>query len=346
VLTTDQPPLVAALAGARAVAPPDVVLRSWRDERDYDAMIEVFHRARVIDGTGWELSTDGLVSDLRALATRPQDSILVAEVDGRMVGWIRVWDFGCSPDEGRQLMHSGQVEPAWRRRGVGRALLGGAQIELQRIRAVRADPAGTTAGMHAWLFARNASAIGLLEADGYRRLRFVVEMTRGLDDLPPDDLPAGLTTRPVRPEDRAAIVRAMDAAMHDHRGWPDWSEDQLMGMVDHPIRGQLDIWQVAWDGDRVVGGVLGYIDGPENEAMDRQRGYTEGIFTVREWRGRGVASALIGRNLRLLRERGMTEAALSVDTENPTGALGLYQRRGFREHDRLIIFRRELPVAG
>ena len=346
MLTTDQPPLVAALAAARAVAPPGVVLRSWRDERDYDAMIEVFHRARVVDGTGWELSTDGLVSDLRALATRPQDSILVAEVDGRMVGWIRVWDFGCSPDEGRQLMHSGQVEPAWRRRGIGRALVNGAQIELQRIRTVRADPAGTTAGMHAWLFARNASAIGLLEADGYRRLRYVVEMTRGLDDLPPDDLPAGLTTHPVRPEDRAGIVRAMDAAMHDHRGWPDWSEDQLMGMVDHPIRGQLDIWQVAWDGDRVVGGVLGYIDGPENEAMHRQRGYTEGIFTVREWRGQGVASALIGRNLRLLRERGMTEAALSVDTENPTGALGLYQRHGFREHDRLIIFRRELPVAG
>jgi ribosomal protein S18 acetylase RimI-like enzyme len=79
--------------------------------------------------------------------------------------------------------------------------------------------------------------------------------------------------------------------------------------------------------------------------MDRRRGYTEGIFTLREWRGRGIASALIARNLRLLRDRGMTEAALSVDTENPSGALGLYERHGFREHDRLIIFRKELPPA-
>ena len=342
---TDQLPLVAALATSRASAPPGVEIRAWRDPGDYAAMIDVFHRARVVDGTGWQLSVDGLVSDLRALGIRPQDSIMIAEVDGTVVGWIRVWDWGRSPDEGRLLMHSGQIDPAARQGGIGRALLAGAQVELERIRATHADPAGTTAGLHAWLFASNASAIGLLEADGYRRLRFVVEMTRPLDDLPPDELPAGLSTRPVRADDVEPIVRAMDAAMHDHRGWPEWTDEQLLGLVDHPIRGQLDVWQVAWHGDEVVGGVLGYIDAQENEAMDRRRGYTEGIFTIREWRGRGVASALIGRNLRLLRERGMAEAALSVDTENPSGALGLYERHGFREHDRLIIFRKDLPTA-
>jgi mycothiol synthase len=345
VLMTDQLPLAAAVATARSAAPPGVDVRPWRDERDYDAMIEVFHRARIIDGTGWELSVDGLTSDLRALEIRPEDSILIAMVDDRVVGWIRTWDFGRSPDEGRLLMHSGQIDPAWRRRGIGRALLAGAQVELARVWARRDDPPGTTAGMHAWLFARNSSSIDLLETDGYRRLRYVVEMTRSLDDLPTDALPAGLTTRPVRPEDRPAIVQAMDAAMRDHRGWPDWTDDQLVAMFDHPIRGQLDVWQVAWDGDRVVGGVLGYIDAGENAEMHRQRGYTEGIFTIREWRGRGVASALIGRNLRLLQARGMTEAALSVDTENPSGALGLYERHGFREHDRLIIFRKDLATA-
>jgi mycothiol synthase len=55
-----------------------------------------------------------------------------------------------------------------------------------------------------------------------------------------------------------------------------------------------------------------------------------------------VASALIARNLRLLRARGLTEAALTVDTENPTGALGLYERHGFREGARMIIYRKEL----
>jgi ribosomal protein S18 acetylase RimI-like enzyme len=118
-----------------------------------------------------------------------------------------------------------------------------------------------------------------------------------------------------------------------------------MGMIDHPTRGQIDVWQVAWDGDRVVGGVLGFIDADENAALNRNRGYTEGIFTIRDWRGRGVASALIARNLQLLKARGLTEAALSVDTENPTGALGLYERHGFHEGNRMVIYRTDLALS-
>jgi len=62
----------------------------------------------------------------------------------------------------------------------------------------------------------------------------------------------------------------------------------------------------------------------------------ERIFTRREYRGRGIASALIGRNLRVLRARGMTEAALSTDSDNPSGALDLYERHGFRR-DRVEV---------
>jgi ribosomal protein S18 acetylase RimI-like enzyme len=159
-------------------------------------------------------------------------------------------------------------------------------------------------------------------------------------------LPDGITTRPVGADDVLAVCRAMDEAMRDSHGWPGMGDEQLMEMVDHPTRGQRDVWQVAWAGDRIVGGVLGYIDRDENEALGRRRGYTEGIFTVRDWRGRGVASAMIARNLRLLHDRGMTEAALSVDTENPSGALALYERHGFRETDRVVIYRKELEPAG
>jgi mycothiol synthase len=342
---TGDPPLAAALAAARAAAPQGVVIRAWREAADYAAMVEVFRAARDVDRTGWDISAAGIAADLRGLGLRPEESILLAEAGGRVVGWTRAYDFGQSTDEGRILLHSGQVDPAWRRRGIGRALLRGAQVELERIRAQRPDLDDGTAGFQTWLFAGNASAIGLVEADGYRPLRYMIEMTRALDDLPAIDLPSGVATRPVQPADRAPVARALDEAMQDHRGWPAWSDDQVVGMFDHPIRGQLDVWQVAWAGDRVVAGVLGYIDHEENAAMGRRRGYTEGIFTIRGWRGRGIASALIARNLRLLKERGMAEAALSVDTENPSGALGLYQRHGFREEDRVVIYRKGLPPA-
>jgi GNAT superfamily N-acetyltransferase len=133
--------------------------------------------------------------------------------------------------------------------------------------------------------------------------------------------------------------------MHDHRGWPAMTDASLLEMFAHPDRGQLDVWQVAWAGDSVAGGVLGYISAAENASLGRARGWTEGIFTVRDWRGKGVASAMLARSLRLMRDRGMTEAALTVDTASPTGALSLYERHGFREAERLIIFRKELEPA-
>jgi ribosomal protein S18 acetylase RimI-like enzyme len=341
-------PLATAMATCRALLPPGVTLRAWRDPSDFVRMADVFHAARLLDKTGWEITADTLEADIRGVGLRPDETILLVESEGELVGWGRVTDFGTAPGDGRMLIHSGHVLPSWRDRGIGRALLCGLQVELLRIREAKPDPPGTPAGLHSWLFAGNAASIEMLEADGYRPFRFMIEMTRPLDALPDAaaaGLPAGLTTRPVTPADTLTVCRAMNEAMRDSHGWPGMDDAQLLEMVDHPTRGQIDVWQVAWAGDRVVGGVLGYIDADENAALGRARGYTEGIFTLRDWRGRGVASALIAANLRLLRERGMTEAALSVDTENPSGALSLYERHGFREHDRVVIYRKELPPA-
>lgn len=47
-----------------------------------------------------------------------------------------------------------------------------------------------------------------------------------------------------------------------------------------------------------------------------------------DWRGRGVAAALLCASLRELRDRGLSEAALGADVDNPS-AFGLYQRLGF-----------------
>jgi GNAT superfamily N-acetyltransferase len=75
--------------------------------------------------------------------------------------------------------------------------------------------------------------------------------------------------------------------------------------------------------------------------MGYQRGWLSSVFTRRAWRRRGLARALIGRSLALHRERGMTTAALGVDAENPSGALGLYEGMGFAVNYRSIAWRRD-----
>jgi Acetyltransferase (GNAT) family. len=166
-----------------------------------------------------------------------------------------------------------------------------------------------------------------------------------LDDPPAEALPPGIDLRPARPEDALSVLQALDEAFLDEPTYAPQTDEQLATWAASPIGGQLDVWQVAWAGDEVVAGVLGYIDEDENRLSGRRRGYTQMIFTRRPWRGRGVASALIGRNLRELARRGMTETALSVDADNPSAALRLYERAGFIRDKVQVIFTRLVESA-
>ena len=83
----------------------------------------------------------------------------------------------------------------------------------------------------------------------------------------------------------------------------------------------------------------------ENSRHNRLRGYTEDVCVRRPWRRRGLARALLARSLQVLRERGMTEAALGVDTENPSGALRLYESLGYRPVQRWTVYRKPMEAA-
>ena len=322
---------------ARRAAPAGIAVRALRDG-DYEPMADVRNAAALADGDR-VTTADRIRADLELDDAPPTSRVILAEADARLVGWVRATDRGVAPDVGRILNHRGGVDPDWRGRGIGRALLAGAQALLREW--TRLVPKDGQPMFEAWVPATGTATARLLRHAGYTIENWNIDMLRPtLDDLPPVDLPSGIASRPVHAEDVFAVMVAWDDAMRDHPGWAPLSEVRMRDAIHHPLLGQIDLWQVAWDGDEVVGGVLGYIDDQENRERHRRRGYTENIFTRRPWRGRGIASALAARNLHLLRERGMTEAALQVDTQNPNGALALYERLGFREHDQTHVYRR------
>jgi mycothiol synthase len=51
---------------------------------------------------------------------------------------------------------------------------------------------------------------------------------------------------------------------------------------------------------------------------------------------------LIAQSLAALKERGMTEAGLGVDSENISGALQLYEFMGYQVVKRSVVYRKDM----
>ena len=168
-----------------------------------------------------------------------------------------------------------------------------------------------------------------LESLGYTATEWGAMLVRPhLDGIPDRALPDGVEVRPVAAEQIPTILAAHFEAFRGEWDFREPTEEDYVEAIDAPYRDE-SLWKVAWFGDTVVGQVKPFINTEENAARGYQRGYSEYISTHRDWRTRGIAGALLAMSLRELRKRGMTEAALGVNTNNPGGAFQLYTSLGF-----------------
>ena len=270
----------------------------------------------------------------------PARDVTLALVDGHAVAYGSIYWVDSNDGEYREFRVDGRVDPAWRRRGIGTALLRHNEELARALAATR--PTERRLAYGTWSGTTQAGDIALLERNGYEQARWFFDMTRPtLDDIAEPPMPAGLELRPVTQDTIHQIWRADIEAFRDHWGGGDDSDEALNRYIDSPGH-DPSLWLIAWDGDEVAGGIINGIEREENEALGVQRGWLHSVFTRRPWRKRGLASALIGRSLKLLRERGMTSAVLGVDADNPTGALGLYEQAGFEASYRATAWRKPM----
>jgi len=272
----------------------------------------------------------------------PARDVTLAEVGGTVVAFgSRQW-VDTNDGEYREFRVEGRVDPVWRRRGIGSALLAHNEQQAREVAAQR--PTDRKLVLGSWSGSTQPADAALLENAGFSQVRWFFDMTRpSLDNIELPPMPAGLELRPVTPDLVHQIWRADNEAFRDHWGGGDQSDEALQRFLDSPDH-DLSLWLIAWDGDDVAGGIINGIERGENEALGLQRGWLHSVFTRRPWRKRGLASALIGQSLKLLRERGMTSAVLGVDADNPTGALALYERAGFAASYHATAWRK--PMEG
>lgn len=317
-----------------------VRLRPFAGDADFPRMAEVANASFAADGIALVRTGEVMRADYAAMSSfDPVRSIVMAEIQGRLVGYARTWQY--TTHEGFLVQPQvAFVHPDFRRRGVGTALL---QCMEARARETAAAHPGAAGWFHqAMVTEGERDRARLLERAGYCVARHFLEMERpSLDDIPAFELPSGFEVRPVQPGHLRAIFDAHMEALQDHWGFaPPDPEDFALWKAGRSFQPQL--WQVAWHiaSNQVAGQVKPWIDHEQNATQDRRRGYTEFISVRRPWRRQGLARALIARALHAQKAAGMDESALGVDGESVFRAARLYETCGFRISKRNALYRK------
>jgi mycothiol synthase len=319
---------------------PGLTFRRFQGETDYPHMAALINACKIADGIERSTSVENIARDFRHLENcDPHTDMLFAEVNGQTIAYGRIWWEELA--EGIRIYHPfGFVHPDWRGKGIGMAMWEAAENRACQLAV--GHPKDMPKVLETVPFETEKALVTLLESRGYQPVRYEAHMVRDLSEpFPEAPMPPGLEVRPVKPEHIRPIFDASNEAFRDHWGVRDQSEEEYQSELEDPDF-RPELWKVAWDGDQIASVIHNFILEKENAEYQRKRGYTEGICTRRPWRKLGLARSLLVQSMRMFKDMGMTETALSVDAQNISGATRLYEGVGYRKIKQQIMYRKPL----
>lgn len=332
-------------AGAERDDPPPLPglsVRGFNGASDIPKIVRVMNESWAADLSDLVITSDELIESYSHPQNfDPKNDILLVEVDRDLIGVGSVtWSDRRSGL--RIYTHQAHLLPHWRGMGIRHFMLRKNEARLREI--AESEESSKKRVVEIWTNLETNHWKSVLESSGYNPSWYVFEMVRSLDeDIPNLPLPEGVEVRPVDIGNYRVVWNAAKEALRDERDYSDerWS-DVSYDLFTKSRKFTPELFQIAWAGDEVVGGVHNFIDEEENAALDRAWGHTEIIFVRRPWRKRGIARAMIAKSLMLLKERGLEFATLDVDAENPSGALRLYESVGYRCDKRFVFYRKPM----
>lgn len=165
----------------------------------------------------------------------------------------------------------------------------------------------------------------LFDAAGYRHVRSSFTMRIELDHEPEQPVwPDAIEARPGTAQDaRAAYDAYVDAFAEQWDFQAESFDEWRRWSVDGPGCDPA-LWVLAHDGGELAGISLGM----PHRTGEPDEGWISILGVRKRWRGRGLGLALLRASFAELFRSGRRIVELGVDSDNPTGAVRLYERAG------------------
>jgi mycothiol synthase len=249
--------------------------------------------------------------------------MFIAEWNGEPVGCVNAF-VDKKREEKKGFIRTLGVIPEFRRRGIGKALVEKA-IESLKERGMECA--------ESWTEADRVACKSLFESTGFQLIRVFSNMRMSLETIPSD---IG--------EHKEVKIRAMQMNMEDIKllNWlenetfkehfdfrPRTVEETKYFVETRPWCDIAEYFFAYLDG-KPVGHVGAGIDTKFIKYKGVKRGWIMTIGVLKPLRRRGIGTALMLHALKLLKSKGMKEVELGVDDSNPTKAIELYKKVGFK----------------
>lgn len=327
---------------------PEIPGYSWRPVRREDAegINKLLLAAEAVDQRGWQDTMEERQRDFEdPRSDYRRDAILAFAEDGELasLGWVFTME---APNEWVSFLW-GEVHPQHRGRGLGKATLRWMEARAQQV--LLEKPADVPRVMRTGVPDWDENRIKLHEQEGFEAVRAFYRMYRDLS-TPVDGpvMPPGVRLEIWHYKYNEFALEALNESFQDHWGFtPMTGEIWDLWHTGHPdFRPDLTYLAIVEDPkpdeNPVAGLSINKVRRKDDGAPAENTGVVAELGVRRDWRRKGIGAALLNASLRAFKEAGLDSARLSVDTENLTGALRIYERVGFHVEKRFLTYMKKI----
>ena len=249
--------------------------------------------------------------------------MFIAELDGRPVGAVNAFIDKKRKEKIGFLRALGVIQE-FRRRGVGRRLVEKA-IESLRKRGMET--------VQGWTRGDKVACKSLLERMGFNLIRVFSTMRRDLENIPyniGEHKRLKMREMEINMDDIKLLNWLNNETFKEHFNFRTHTVEETKYWIENKPWCDILRYFFSCLDDKPIGYVGAGVDSKFIEYRGIKRGWIVDIGVIKPNRRGGIGTALMQQGMEFLKSNGMTEVDLGVDDSNPTKAIELYKKVGFK----------------